>query len=84
MSNIQGRRRPGDPRFVRNKELAAYLGTTVMSVWRWRHKPELNFPKPAVINKIEYTDLDEIDAWMRSRVVDRTNKEVARAKKEVA
>ena len=77
MSNIQGRRRSRDERFVRDKALAEYLSTTVMSIWRWRRKPELYFPQASVINNINYTDLDAVDEWMRERVVNRAEREVA-------
>lgn len=76
MSHIQKRKSGDQPRWVRNKTLAEYLGTTVMSIWRWRRNDELGFPRPSVINDIEYTDLDEVDAWMKARVVNRA-KEVA-------
>ncbi len=61
MSSIQGHRRPGDARFVRNKALAEYLGTTVMTIWRWRRDPKLNFPQATEINGVSYTDLDLVD-----------------------
>lgn len=77
MSNIQGDRRPRATRFVRNKILAEYLGTTVMTIWRWRHNPTVGFPQATEINGVSYTDLDAVDAWMKSRVVDRAEREVA-------
>ena len=77
MSNIQGQRRSRDNRWVRNKALAEYLGTTVMTIWRWRRDPKVGFPAATVINGIEYSDLDLIDRWMRDRVVDRAAREIA-------
>jgi predicted DNA-binding transcriptional regulator AlpA len=62
---------PESRRWVRNGALAKYLGTTTMTVWRWRRNPAVNFPQASVINGIEYTDLQEVDEWMRARVVNR-------------
>ena len=56
------------PRWTRNAPLARYLNVSDMTIWRWRRDPKLNFPPPAVINNIEYTDLNVVDEWMRSRV----------------
>jgi hypothetical protein len=62
------------PRWTRNASLARYLNVSAMCLWRWQRDPELNFPKPTVINKYPYTDLNQVDAWMRERVLDRTVK----------
>lgn len=64
-------------RWVRNKDLAEYLGVTVMSLWRWKRNPTLNFPLASDINGIEYNDLDAVEQWIRSRVVNRLAKETA-------
>ena len=67
----QYRLRKNGPKYGTRKSLAEHCGVTVMTTWRWGKNPELNFPKPAIINNIPYFDFDEVDAWMRSRVVDR-------------
>lgn len=71
MSNKRSPEPKHPPRWARNAELARYLNRTKMTVWRWQRDPELEFPQPTVINGISYTDLNEIDAWMKSLVVDR-------------
>jgi predicted DNA-binding transcriptional regulator AlpA len=58
------------PRWIRNADLARYLGVSSMCLWRWVRDPELGFPQPTVIGRYSYTDLDQVNAWMRSRVVD--------------
>ena len=58
-------------RWVRNGELAKYLGISKMTLWRLKHDPEhksLNFPPAAKINDIEFNDLTAVDAWMEARV----------------
>jgi hypothetical protein len=66
-------------RWTRNSATARYLGVSAMSLWRWKRDPHLAFPDPAVINGIEYNNLDLVDKWIRSRVVSRTIKETAAA-----
>ena len=57
------------PRWTRNSALARYLNVSRMCLWRWQRDPRLNFPQPTVINKYSYTDLNQVDSWMRSRIV---------------
>jgi hypothetical protein len=59
------------PRWTRNSAVARYLNVSAMCLWRWQRDPKLNFPQPTVINKYSYTDLNQVDEWMRERVVDR-------------
>jgi predicted DNA-binding transcriptional regulator AlpA len=66
-----------DQRWLRNSELAARLGVTVMTIWRWQKDAALKFPQPSLINGKPYTDIDEVNRWMRSRVVSRLAKETA-------
>jgi predicted DNA-binding transcriptional regulator AlpA len=64
-------------RWLRDGELAEYLGVTKMTLWRWRRKPGLNFPQPSMINGVPYTDGEELDAWMKARVVSRLTNDAA-------
>lgn len=61
----------GGCRWTRNKPTARYLNASDMTLWRWKRDPELNFPPAAVINGVEYNDLNLVDSWIRSRVVNR-------------
>jgi hypothetical protein len=40
-----------------------------MGLWKWQHNPDLNFPQPARVNNTSLTDLNEVDAWLKKRVV---------------
>jgi predicted DNA-binding transcriptional regulator AlpA len=42
---------------------------TPMTIWRWRHDPELNFPKPLAIRNRLYWREREVIAWLDSREV---------------
>lgn len=57
------------PRWARNTALARYLNVSAMCIWRWQRDPSLGFPQASRINNIDYTDLNEVDGWMRSRIV---------------
>jgi ATP-dependent phosphoenolpyruvate carboxykinase len=64
----------GRGRWARNKATADYLNVSAMTLWRWKHDPALGFPAAAVVNGIEHNNLDAVDAWMNSRIVDRAAK----------
>ena len=69
---MRNKKEQGDlpaPRWSRNSALARYLNVSAMCLWRWQRDPRLNFPQPTVINKYSYTDLNQVDSWMRSRIV---------------
>jgi len=57
----------GRSKWLRNSPLARYLGISNMTLWRWKHDPDLDFPDATEINGIEFNDLDRIDEWMRTR-----------------
>jgi hypothetical protein len=60
---------PALPRWSRNSALARYLNISGMCLWRSQRDPEIGFPQPSTIKGVRYTDLNRIDEWMRSRVV---------------
>ena len=64
-------------RWARNAALARYLNVSDMTIWRWKKNRKLNFPAPAVINGIEYNNLDAVDAFMKAHTVVRTVEEAA-------
>jgi len=72
-------------RWATNRQVAAYVGVHVMTLWRWRQNPKMNFPQPTVINNRPRTDLDLVDGWMGARVapgIDNTNIKRAREIKD--
>jgi predicted DNA-binding transcriptional regulator AlpA len=56
-------------RLARKAGTCRYLGRSQMTLWRWMHDQSLGFPKPICIRDVEYFDLDEVDAWLKERVV---------------
>ena len=61
----------GTPRWARNRKTAAHLGITEMTLWRWKRDPKLNFPPASEVNGIEHNDLNEVDAWLKARAINR-------------
>jgi excisionase family DNA binding protein len=55
-------------RWLRNGELAKYLGISKMTLWRFKHDKSLKFPKASVKNGIEFNDVDKVDAWMETHM----------------
>ena len=60
---------PTTPRWVRNAALARYLNISAMCLWRWQRDESLGFPQPSKVGKTSYTDLNDVDAWMKKRIV---------------
>jgi predicted DNA-binding transcriptional regulator AlpA len=59
------------PRWVRDTAVARYCDVSAVTIWRWRKNTALNFPKPALINRLPHTDLNEVDGWMKARIASR-------------
>lgn len=38
-----------------------------VTIWRWTRDPELNFPAPIQINRLNYWKLADLEAWEASR-----------------
>jgi predicted DNA-binding transcriptional regulator AlpA len=58
-------------RLARKAATARYLNRGDMTLWRWMHNETLHFPKPIKIGNAEYLNLDEVDEWLRQRIVER-------------
>ena len=46
-------------------QLAAMLGISAMSLWRWERDTKLNFPRPTVIHDRKYWSRAAVNKWMR-------------------
>ena len=55
-------------------QLAAMLGVTTMTIWRWERDQKLHFPQPTVIRDRKYWSRDDINNWMRAQAVGKANK----------
>jgi predicted DNA-binding transcriptional regulator AlpA len=61
-------------RYITSAQLRARFGNiSDMTLWRWLHRPEMSFPKPAIIERRRDWRTAEIDSWeesqLRSRLV---------------
>jgi predicted DNA-binding transcriptional regulator AlpA len=45
-------------------------GISDMSLWRWLHDPELDFPRPVYIGRRRYFREAELAAWIKARAGD--------------
>jgi predicted DNA-binding transcriptional regulator AlpA len=54
--------------YITPKKIQKRFGDiSTMTLWRWEHDESLGFPKPTIINRRNYYDLAEIEAWEQSR-----------------
>jgi predicted DNA-binding transcriptional regulator AlpA len=51
--------------WVTSAQIIRRFGISQMALWRWTHKPELNFPAPVQISERNYWRLEEIVDWER-------------------
>lgn len=52
---------------VPKRKVAERNGVSVRTISRWEGDPELNFPRPIIINGRRYYDEAELRAWEQSR-----------------
>ncbi|WP_377828812.1 helix-turn-helix transcriptional regulator [Bradyrhizobium lupini] len=64
---MRANKKPGQ--WLRNRDLADLLNVTPVTIWRWQRNASMKFPQPSIVNGLPFTDVDEINAWMKSRVV---------------
>jgi hypothetical protein len=49
------------------RKTAERYGVHVRSIERWEQNPEMNFPKPLVVNGRKYDNVPALEAWERMR-----------------
>jgi predicted DNA-binding transcriptional regulator AlpA len=54
-------------KLITGPELRRRFGITDMSLWRWRHDAELNFPQPVKLRCRNYYRESDIAAWLAAR-----------------
>lgn len=42
-------------------------GISAMTEWRWSHDPEMDFPRPIVINRRKYFRRADLLSWLETR-----------------
>jgi predicted DNA-binding transcriptional regulator AlpA len=50
-------------RLLPDPRVCERYSVTGMTLWRWDHDPNLNFPKPIIIRNRKYRDEAELDAF---------------------
>ncbi len=51
------------PTFFSAKRVRARYGIADMTLWRWLHSPEINFPRPIYLGRQRYWRLTDLEAW---------------------
>jgi predicted DNA-binding transcriptional regulator AlpA len=54
-------------KLITGPELRKRLGVTDMTLWRWHHDAELNFPQPMKLRRRNYYRESDIAAWLAAR-----------------
>lgn len=55
---------------IQSRDVRALCGNiSDMTLWRWLHNPELNFPKPIYIGRLRYWRESDIIAWLEAQEV---------------
>jgi predicted DNA-binding transcriptional regulator AlpA len=57
-----------DRRWLPAPRVCARYGISDMTLWRWLHDADLQFPQPTYIAKRRYFDADELDAFDRRQL----------------
>ena len=52
-------------RYLPDPQVCRRYGVCAMTLWRWDHDPEMNFPKPMRVGRRKYRDEEELVAWER-------------------
>jgi hypothetical protein len=54
--------------FLPARKVLDRYGIVDRTLDRWLDRPDLNFPRPVVINRRRYWAMEELRAWERSRI----------------
>lgn len=60
--------------WIGGAQLAAMLGITTMTLWRWERDAKLGFPRPTVIRDRKYWSRADINEWMRAQAVGKASR----------
>ena len=53
--------------FLTARQLRIRYDVSDMTLWRWLHDPELNFPRPTIIRRRRYWPATAVEQWEGSR-----------------
>lgn len=54
---------PTEQTFLTGPQVQARYGRSHVTLWRWIRDPELGFPAPIKINRLNYWRLADLEAW---------------------
>jgi hypothetical protein len=59
--------KPASEQLIPNRKVRERYGVTSRTIKRWEEDPNLNFPKPTIINNRKYQYESVLTEWERSR-----------------
>ena len=51
------------PEFLTGPQVQKRYQKSAVTIWRWSRDPNLGFPKPIQINRLNYWRLSALEAW---------------------
>lgn len=55
------------PEFLTGPQVQQRYQRTHVTIWRWLHDPDLGFPQPVKIQRLNYWRLSDLEAWERAQ-----------------
>lgn len=49
--------------FLTGPQVQKRYGKTSVTLWRWMNDPELGFPQPMKVNRLNYWRVSDLEAW---------------------
>lgn len=68
-----------DEKFLPARLVLDRYSISEMSLWRWLHDPEMQFPEPVYLGRFRYWKLSDLLTWERSRARGRTLADATKA-----
>jgi predicted DNA-binding transcriptional regulator AlpA len=56
------------PTFLTGPQVQARYSKSHVSIWRWMNDPDLGFPKPVKINRLNYWKLSDLEAFEAAKM----------------
>ena len=53
--------------FLTGPQVQQRYQRTPVTIWRWLHDPDLGFPQPVKIQRLNYWRLCDLEAWERAQ-----------------
>lgn len=55
------------PEFLTGPQVQRRYQKSHVTIWRWLHDPELGFPQPVKVRRLNYWRLRDLETWERAQ-----------------